>query len=52
MGNGQVKTVEYADNVLALTDLKTQRIDAVVMDEVVAAIMPTWTTPTPCWMTH
>ncbi len=36
MGNGQVKTVEYADNVLALTDLKTERIDAVVMDEVVA----------------
>ena len=29
------KVTEFADNVLALTDLKTGRLDAVVIDEVV-----------------
>ncbi|WP_163103039.1 amino acid ABC transporter substrate-binding protein [Peribacillus alkalitolerans] len=34
--NSQVKTVtEYADNVLALSDLKLGRVDAVVIDEIV-----------------
>ncbi|MMZ59156.1 Cystine-binding periplasmic protein precursor [compost metagenome] len=33
----EIKTVsEFADNVLALSDLKTKRLDAVVIDEVVA----------------
>ena len=33
----EIKTVsEFPDNVLALTDLKTKRLDAVVIDEVVA----------------
>ncbi|AZK46310.1 amino acid ABC transporter substrate-binding protein [Paenibacillus lentus] len=33
----EVKSVtEFADNVLALTDLKTKRLDAVIIDEVVA----------------
>lgn len=35
--NSEVKSVtEFADNVLALTDLKTKRLDAVIIDEVVA----------------
>ncbi len=32
----QVKKAEYENNVLALSDLKVKRVDAVVMDEVVA----------------
>ncbi|MEC0123489.1 amino acid ABC transporter substrate-binding protein [Paenibacillus pabuli] len=32
----KVKTSEFPDNVLALTDLKTKRLDAVIIDEVVA----------------
>lgn len=32
----KVKTSEFKDNVLALTDLKTTRLDAVIIDEVVA----------------
>ncbi|MNJ53081.1 Cystine-binding periplasmic protein precursor [compost metagenome] len=35
--NSEVKSIsEFADNVLALTDLKTKRLDAVIIDEVVA----------------
>lgn len=35
--HSEVKSVtEFADNVLALTDLKTKRLDAVIIDEVVA----------------
>ncbi|GAA0136608.1 amino acid ABC transporter substrate-binding protein [Paenibacillus sp. YSY-4.3] len=35
--SAEVKSVtEFADNVLALTDLKTKRLDAVIIDEVVA----------------
>jgi len=34
--NDKVKTSEFKDNVLALTDLKTKRLDAVIIDEVVA----------------
>ncbi|GAB1157657.1 amino acid ABC transporter substrate-binding protein [Paenibacillus illinoisensis] len=32
----KVKASEFKDNVLALTDLKTKRLDAVIIDEVVA----------------
>ncbi|MFE6075041.1 amino acid ABC transporter substrate-binding protein [Paenibacillus sp. NPDC057886] len=32
----KVKASEFPDNVLALTDLKTKRLDAVIIDEVVA----------------
>ncbi|MBR2566133.1 MAG: amino acid ABC transporter substrate-binding protein [Paenibacillus sp.] len=32
----KVKVSEFKDNVLALTDLKTKRLDAVIIDEVVA----------------
>lgn len=32
----KVNTSEFKDNVLALTDLKTKRLDAVIIDEVVA----------------
>ncbi|MGV2883115.1 amino acid ABC transporter substrate-binding protein [Paenibacillus taichungensis] len=32
----KVNTSEFPDNVLALTDLKTKRLDAVIIDEVVA----------------
>ncbi|MGR6542158.1 amino acid ABC transporter substrate-binding protein [Paenibacillus tundrae] len=34
--NDKVKASEFKDNVLALTDLKTTRLDAVIIDEVVA----------------
>ncbi|MFC9706745.1 amino acid ABC transporter substrate-binding protein [Paenibacillus sp. NPDC056933] len=34
--NDKVKASEFPDNVLALTDLKTKRLDAVIIDEVVA----------------
>ncbi|MGG4130067.1 amino acid ABC transporter substrate-binding protein [Paenibacillus illinoisensis] len=34
--NDKVKASEFKDNVLALTDLKTKRLDAVIIDEVVA----------------